>query len=169
MVENKGQTVMLKKADMRDKNLHPIETTVLNELFKQMSQALENFAPILVKLTRYTQYPIETEDEVLERAKVMDELMDMAKTEDDIVMFFANAISDRIEEFENEQLDLPKMKLSDVLANLMMMHCVKQKDLFEVAPPNVISELLNEKRAMTVEQIKGFSKFFGVPVTMFID
>jgi HTH-type transcriptional regulator/antitoxin HigA len=49
----------------------------------------------------------------------------------------------------------------------MMIHSVKQKDLFEIAPPNVISELLNEKRAMTVDQIKGFSKFFGV--TMFID
>jgi len=167
MVENKGQTVMLEKADMRDKSL--IETTVLNELFKQMSIALENFAPILVKLTHYTQYPIETEDEILERAKVMDELMDMAKSEDDIVMFFANAISSRIEEFENEQLDLPRMKPSDVLVNLMMIHGIKQKDLFEVAPPNVISELLNEKRAMTVDQIKGFSKFFGVPVTMFID
>ena len=67
-----------------------------------MSIVLENFAPILVKLTRYTQYPIETEDEILERAHVMDELMDMAKSEDDIVMFFANAISDRIEEFEKK-------------------------------------------------------------------
>jgi HTH-type transcriptional regulator/antitoxin HigA len=74
-----------------------------------MSAVLENFAPILVKLTRYTQYPIETEDQVLERAKVMDELM--AKSEDDIVMFFANAISDRIEEFENEQLDLPRTQV----------------------------------------------------------
>jgi len=154
---------------MCDKSLHPIETTDLNKLFKQMSIILENFAPILVKLTRYTQYPIETEDEVLERAQIMDELMDMAKSEDDIVMFFANAISDRIEEFENEQLDLPKMKPSQVLANLMMIHHVKQQDLFEVASPNVISELLNDKRAMTVDQIKGFSKFFGVPVTMFID
>jgi len=169
MVENKGKAVMLKKIDMRDKSLTQIETTVLNELFKQMSAVLENFAPILVKLTHYTQYPIETEDEVLERAKVMDELMDMAKSEDDIVMFFANAISDRIEEFENEQLDLPRMKPSEVLANLMTIHSVKQKDLFEIAPPNILSELLNEKRAMTAAQIKGFSKFFGVPVTMFID
>jgi HTH-type transcriptional regulator/antitoxin HigA len=111
MVENKGKAVMLKKVDMCDKSLTQIETTVLNELFKQMSAVLENFAPILVKLTRYTQYPIETEDEVLERAKVMDELMDMAKSEDDIVMFFANAISDRIEEFENEQLNLPRTQV----------------------------------------------------------
>jgi HTH-type transcriptional regulator/antitoxin HigA len=154
---------------MYDKSRHPIERVHLNELFKQMSVALENFAPVLVQLTRYTQYPIESENEVLERAKVMDELMDMAKSENDIVMLFANAISDRIEEFENEQLDLPRMKPNDVLANLMQLHQISQPDLFEVAPPNVISELLNEKRPMTVDHIKGFAQFFGVPVTMFIN
>ncbi len=95
--------------------------------------------------------------------------MDMAKSEDDIVMFFVNAISDRIEAFENEQLDLPRMKPSKVLAHLMHLHHVKQKDLFEVALPHVISDLLNENATMTVNQIKGFSKFFDVPVTMFID
>ncbi len=143
--------------------------TALNELIKQMSAVLENFAPLLIKLTHYTQYPIESENEILERAKLMDELMDMAKAENDIVMLFANAISDRIEEFENEQLDLPRMKPSHVLANLMTIHNVKQKDLFEIAPPTVISDLLNEKSTMTVDQIKGFSKFFSVPVTMFFD
>ena len=134
-----------------------------------MSTVLENFSPLLMKLTHYTQYPIETEDEVLERAKVMDALMDMAKSEDDIVMFFANAISDRIEEFENEQLDLPRMKPGHILANLMKIHNVKQKDMFEIASPTMISDLLNENSAMTVDQIKGFSTFFGVPVTLFFD
>ena len=153
---------------MYDKNQHPIETANFNEFFKQMSIGLEKFAPVLFKLTRYTQYPIESENEVLERAKIMDELMDMAKTENDIVMFFANSISDRIEEFENEQLDLPKMKPNEVLAKLMQLHQIKQKDLFELAPANVISELLNEKRTMTIDHIKGLSKFFDVPVTMFI-
>jgi len=106
-----------------------------------------------MKHTHYTQYPIESENEILERAKLMDELMDMAKSENYIVMLFANAISDRIEEFENEQLDLPRMKLSHVLANLMTIHNVKQKDLFEIVPPAVISDLFNEKYTMTVNQI----------------
>jgi len=105
--------------------------------------------------------------EILERAKVMDELIDMATSEDDIIMLFANAISARIEEFENEQLDLPRMKPNKVLANMMQLHGARQKYL--IAPQNVISELLNEKRAITIDQIKGFSKFFRVPVTMFID
>jgi HTH-type transcriptional regulator/antitoxin HigA len=32
----------------------------------------------------------------------------------------------------------------------------------------IISEILNEKRKMTVEQIKGFANFFGVPETTFL-
>ncbi|MDM8558173.1 hypothetical protein [Candidatus Parabeggiatoa sp. HSG14] len=154
---------------MHKKNLHQIQVTHLKELFKQMSIVLDDFAQDFVTLLHFTQSPIETEDEVLERAKIMDELMDMAKSENDIVILFANAISDRIETFENEQLHLPRMKPSNVLAQMMQLHHVEQKDLFDIAPPNVISELLNEKRAMTVEQIKNFSKFFKVPVTMFID
>jgi HTH-type transcriptional regulator/antitoxin HigA len=165
MVENKAKSV---KGET-NMSLYQIDIYQINDFFKQISVESENFAPFLAKLTRYTQYPIENENEVLERAKVMDELMDMAKSENDIVMFFANAISDRIEEFENEQLDLPKMKPNEVLARLMQLHKVQEKDLSELAPANVISELLNEKCTMTVDQIKGFSKFFSVPVTMFIN
>ena len=65
---------------------------------------LADFAQDFDELIRYTQSPIETEEEVLERAKVMDELMDMPTSEEDIVMLFAYAISDGIEAFENEQL-----------------------------------------------------------------
>jgi len=151
------------------RNLPQIEIAHLKELFKQMSLVLNDFTQDVVVLIHYTQSPIKTEDEVLERAKVMDELMDMATSEDDIVMFFANAISERIEEFENEQLDLPRMKPSQILANLMHLHHIESKDLFDIAPANVIAELLNEKRAMTIDHIKGFSQFFGVPPTIFID
>jgi HTH-type transcriptional regulator/antitoxin HigA len=154
---------------MYNQNQHQIEITHLKELFKQMSFVLEDFTQDFVALIGYTQSPIKTEDEVLERAKVMDELMDIAKSNDDIVMFFANAISDRIEEFENKQLDLPRMKSSEVLANMMQLHHVKPNDLQNIAPQSVIDELLNGKRAMTIEFIKGFSKFFKVPITMFID
>ncbi|EDN70963.1 conserved hypothetical protein [Beggiatoa sp. PS] len=155
---------------MRNQNLpQKMEVAHLKELFKQMSLVLDDFAQDVVVLLHYTQSPIQTEDEVLERAKVMDELMDMATGDNDIVMIFANAISDRIEEFENVQLDLPRMKSGEVLANLMHLHHIESKDLFEIAPPNVIVELLNQQRSMTIAQVKAFSQFFHVPATIFID
>jgi len=154
---------------MRNQNLPQIEVAHLKELFNQMSLVLDDFAQDVVVLLHYTQFPIKTEDEVLERATVMDELMDMATSEDDIVMIFANAISDRIEEFENEQLDLPKMKPGEMLSNLMHLHQIESKDLLEIAPPNVIFELLNKQRSMTIVQAKAFSQFFNVPATIFIN
>jgi hypothetical protein len=36
---------------------------------------------------------------------------------------------------------------------------IKPKDLSEIAPQKVTDEILNEKRKMTVEQIKGFAKY----------
>ncbi len=83
-------------------------------------------------MLHYALSPVESEGEVLERANIMDELMDMAQSEDDIVMLFANAISDRIEAFENVQLELPKMKPGEVLASLMQIHGIKQKDLSDI-------------------------------------
>lgn len=150
-------------------NRQPIEIRHLKELFQQMSVVFENFTPDFVELIRYTQSKIESEEEVLERAKIMDQLIDMANSEDDIVMLFANAISDRIEEFENKQLEWDRMKPSEVLANMMQIQQLEPKDLLSIAPQLVITELLNEKQAMTLEQIKGFSQFFKVPVTLFID
>jgi len=167
MVENVSQPLTLRKTNMY--NRQPIEIRHLKELFQQMSVALENFTQDFVELIRYTQSKIESEEEVLERAKIMDELMDMANSEDDIVMLFANAISDRIEEFENQQLEWHRMKPNEVLANLMQIHQIEPKDLFNIAPQLKIAELLNEKQAMTLEHVKGFSKFFKVPVALFID
>jgi uncharacterized protein YceH (UPF0502 family) len=51
-----------------------------------MKAATKDFRQDLLKLIRYAQSRIETEDELLERAAVMDELMDMAESEDDIAM-----------------------------------------------------------------------------------
>jgi len=105
-----------------------------------MSVVLENFTQDFAELIRYTQSKIESQEEVLERAKIMDELMDMANKKDDIVMLFANAISDRIEEFENKQLEWHRMKPSEVLANLMPIHQVEPKDLLSIAPQLVIAD-----------------------------
>ncbi len=148
-------------------NRQQIEIKHLKELFQQISAVLGNFTQDFVELVRYAQSPIENEEDVLERARIMDELMDMANSENDIVMLFANAISDRIEEYENKEFEWHRMKPSEVLANLMQIHQVESKDLLNIAPQIMIADLLNEKQTMTSEQIKDFSKFFKVPVTLF--
>ncbi|MBF0200966.1 MAG: hypothetical protein HQK66_06590 [Desulfamplus sp.] len=87
--------------------VNSVEIAHLNELFLIMKAATKDFRQDLLQLIRYAQSRIETEDELLERAAVMDELMDMAESEDDIAMLFTTAISDRIEEFESQQFVMP--------------------------------------------------------------
>lgn len=153
-------------------NQSPLNIEHIEQVFKTLTDAVESIddmAQEFAQLIRYTQSPLSSEEDVLARAQVMDELMDMAKGDDDITMVFANAIADRIEEYETEKLQIPKAEPKEVLAFMMNERGVKQKDLHDIAPQSVISEILNGKRTMTVDHINGFAKFFNIPVTMFFD
>ena len=137
-------------------------------LFTQISEIINNFSNDFSTLQHYASIPIRSEKELLERAEVMDELADRATSNNDIAMLFVNAIADRIEEYEDANLNMPTLKPNDVLAGLMKLKNVKQIDLDGVAKQGVISDLLNEKRTMNIKQIKGFSKFFSVPTSLFM-
>ena len=120
-------------------------------LFSALSSVLVDFSTSVDTLIRYTSAPIESEEEVLERAEVMDEMMDMAKHENDIVLVFANAIADRIEEFENN-MDMPSVPVPDRLRGLMEIKGLKQGDFKDIAPQSVISDILSNKREVNLKQ-----------------
>lgn len=56
------------------------------------------------KLPAFTSTPIKSEKELLLRAEVMDEMIDIAQNQDDIILVFAHAIAGRIEEYEDKNL-----------------------------------------------------------------
>ncbi|HBR0482757.1 TPA: helix-turn-helix transcriptional regulator [Klebsiella pneumoniae] len=45
---------------------------------------------------------------------------------------------------------------------------LRQADLKSVASQSIISELINGKRVMNIDQVKGFAAFFDVPVETFM-
>ncbi|MNW17362.1 hypothetical protein D3C71_2165320 [compost metagenome] len=63
---------------------------------------------------------------------------------------------------------IPYSSQAEALAFLISDRGVKQKDLSAIASQSAVSEILNDKRKMTVAQIKGFSEFFKVPVEFFM-
>lgn len=137
------------------------------DLFSALSSVVVDYSTSVITLMRYTSTPIESEVEVLERAEVMDEMMDMAKHENDIVLVFANAIADRIEEFENT-LEMPPISVSERLRGLMDIKNLKQGDFKDIAPQSVISDILNNKRDVNLKQAKGFAEYFDLPINMFV-
>jgi HTH-type transcriptional regulator/antitoxin HigA len=149
-------------------NAQQDEMVALGQVASAISATATKFAGTAVELFHYTYTPIQSEKELLERANVMDYLMDLAQHENDIVLVFANAISDRIEEFE-DQMEMPTVPVAEKLKMLMEAHSVKQKDLKNIAPQSVISELLNGKRTVNLNQAKGFARYFNLPVSYFVE
>jgi HTH-type transcriptional regulator/antitoxin HigA len=150
-------------------SLHNINTNTI--FHKNLAKIFVQFEPITEDLTQLLQAcysPITSDIELEDRMKILDELFGYAKTEDDLPALFAYMITDRVYEYEQKHLEIPNVKPSEALAFFMQERGIKPKDLSEIAPQKVTSEILNETRQMTVEQIKGFAKFFGVPETTFL-
>jgi len=145
------------------------EYTNLTNMFTALGSIVTNYPTSVMTLMKFTSSAIENDDEVLERAEIMDRMMDMAKDEHDMTLIFANAIADRIEEYEANNLELPRISPAERLKGLMGIKFLKQSDLSHIAPQSVISDILNHKREVNLKQAKAFSEFFNLPIENFID
>jgi HTH-type transcriptional regulator / antitoxin HigA len=73
-----------------------------------------------------------------------------------------------IEDFEEKTYTLKPARPAEVLRELMQANELKQKDLLEIfGTPSIISEVLREKRALTVEHIRRLSRRFHVSPEVF--
>lgn len=141
----------------------------LTDTINVLNQAVSQVSDHAHQLYLASNTPIQDDNEVLDRAKLMDMLMDMAKSEEDICMIYAHAISDRIEEYEAQDLDIPKIPAVEMLKGMMEIRGIKQKDLCHIATQSTISEILNGKRQITKNQAKALAEYFDLPLDNFID
>ena len=73
-----------------------------------------------------------------------------------------------IEDFEEKAYALKPARPIEVLRELMQANNLKQKDLLEVfGTPSIVSEVLREKRGLTVEHIRKLSRRFHVSPEVF--
>lgn len=74
-----------------------------------------------------------------------------------------------IENFEEESYALKPARPAEVLRELMESNGLKQKDLLDIfGTPSIASEVLREKRGLTVEHIRKLSRRFHVSPEVFI-
>ena len=74
-----------------------------------------------------------------------------------------------IEHYEQEHYDFEPASGIDALKYLMKEHNVHQEDLPEIGSQGVVSEILNGKRQLNVNQIKKLSDRFKVSPEVFFD
>ena len=140
----------------------------LSQMFEQLAPIVGSFADDMTALMEACVTPIENDAELEKRMALIDELYSYAGSEEDISANFAVMVADKVYEYEHERLVIPEVEPGEALAFFMEDRKVKQKDLKKIASQSVISEILNGKRKMTVEHIKGFSRFFGLPEKTFM-
>jgi HTH-type transcriptional regulator/antitoxin HigA len=100
----------------------------------------------------------------------LDELLNIVgDDENHRLMGLVDAISSLISSYEEQHLQIPKIKGIDALKFLMNTHHLSQSDLAEIASQGVLSEILHGKRSLNVRQIKLLAKRFSVDPSTFID
>ena len=73
-----------------------------------------------------------------------------------------------IEDFEEKTYALHPARPVEVLRELMLANNLKQKDLVEIfGTPSIVSEVLREKRGLTVDHIRNLSRRFHVSPEVF--
>jgi HTH-type transcriptional regulator / antitoxin HigA len=73
-----------------------------------------------------------------------------------------------IENFEEEHYALKPARPIEVLRELMESNAIKQKDLIDIfGTASIVSEVLREKRGLTVEHIRKLSHRFHVSPEVF--
>ncbi len=73
-----------------------------------------------------------------------------------------------VEDFEEETYALKPARPAEVLRELMQANELKQKDLLDIfRTPSIVSEVLREKRGLTVEHIRKLSHRFQVSPEVF--
>ncbi|MGN4047074.1 helix-turn-helix domain-containing protein [Pseudomonas sp. SM4] len=148
-----------------------VEATGLDSFIADISPMLEGLGDQLATLSKLLSAchdPIKNDDDLQVRMALIDELYSHANTEDHAAARFAEFVADRVYEYESETVLIAYSSQSEALTFLLSERGVKQKDLSEIATQSAVSEILNNKRKMTVAQIKGFAEFFKVPVEFFM-
>lgn len=118
---------------------------------------------------RFPLVPIRDEPHLDAAMAVIDELIDRAnltRSEQD----YLDVLSDLVERFEDEQVDLPDVSGLAVLKHLMTEHNLRQSDLVPLfGSKSIVSEVLSGKRRIALNHVAKLSAYFGVPADVFLD
>ena len=112
--------------------------------------------------------PVTDDHDLQERMAIIDELYSCAEDIDHVAIKFADLVTDRVYEYEKKNRNVPNVSPSEALSYCIKERGLRQADLKSVASQSIISELINGKRVMNIDQVKGFAAFFDVPVETFM-
>lgn len=103
-------------------------------------------------------------------AKILDNLLDIVgDDESHDLIGLVDVISHMIAMYDERQSQIQHVAGVEALKFLMEQHHLNQSDLPEIGSQGVVSEILQGKRKLNINQIKKLAKKFRVSANTFID
>ena len=113
--------------------------------------------------------PVRDEAHYAELLAFVDEVFEQFVENDQHPIFtLVGLVAERIREYEDRTAPWPDHSTpASRLAFLIDSHQLNQKDLPEIGPQSVVSEILSGKRQINLRQASALSRRFGVPMEVF--
>lgn len=113
--------------------------------------------------------PVRDEAHYAELLAFVDEVFEQFGADDQHPIFtLVGLVAERIREYEDRAHPWPDNSTpASRLAFLIDSHQLSQKDLPEIGPQSVVSEILSGKRQINLRQASALARRFGVPMEAF--
>jgi len=112
---------------------------------------------------------VRTEEDYAQARATIDTLLDeVGDNESHPLADVLDYLADQVKAYEDEKVQIPEAKPSEVLRFLMEQHGLKQEDLGDCAPQSRISDILSDKRSISKEIAKRLAHRFHVRADVFL-
>ena len=102
-------------------------------------------------------------------SKIMFQLLDViGEDETHPLCDVLDYVTAQIEEYENQNVEIPDVEPRALLQYLMEQHGLKQADLKDILPASRVSEILSGKRGISKSMAKTLAKRFKVSAEVFL-
>jgi len=112
---------------------------------------------------------VRTEEDYAQARATIDALLDeVGDNESHPLADVLDYLADQVKAYEDENVQIPEAKPSEVLRFLMEQHGLKQEDLADCAPQSRISDILSGRRSISKEIAKQLAHRFHVRADVFL-
>ena len=112
---------------------------------------------------------VRTEEDYAQARATIDTLLDeVGDNESHPLADVLDYLADQVKAYEDEKVQIPEAKPSEVLRFLMEQHGLKQEDLGDCAPQSRISDILSGRRSISKEIAKQLAHRFHVRADVFL-
>ena len=112
---------------------------------------------------------VRTEEDYAQARATIDALLDeVGDNESHPLADVLDYLAGQVKAYEDENVQIPEAKPSEVLRFLMEQHGLKQEDLGDCAPQSRISDILSDKRSISKEIAKRLAHRLHVRADVFL-